>query len=86
MHFHFYKSFYSTFGGLTSLAARNRARLTRGFETYNCAVERSSRTNRKIETGEKRPHNHVGDLANYVWNSEDCLAKVFISTILELYV
>ena len=62
---------------MTSLAERNRTRITRGFESYDSAVTRSSQTKTKVEIGEKRPHNHIGNLGNYVWNSEGCLNKVY---------
>lgn len=68
---------FSAFGGSTSLAARNKTCITKGFESFQAATKRTSRDKIKLSTGDKRPHNHSGTLSNFVWESKACLERVY---------
>ena len=61
------------FGGDVSLSYLNRLRMVQQFETISDAAERTQNNKEDIEAGRKRHRNPIGNLANYEWESEECL-------------
>ena len=59
-----------------SLATRQKLRLAQSFETFAEAKERTNKDIEKRALGLKRPHDHVGNISLYTWDSEGCLAEV----------
>ena len=43
------------------------------YETISDAAERTQNNKEDIEAGRKRRRNPIGNLANYEWESEECL-------------
>ena len=64
------------FGGDVSLSCLNRLRMVQQFETISDAAERTQNNKEDIEAGRKRRRNPIGNLANYEWESEECLSYV----------
>ena len=50
--------------------------MSQSFETVNEAEMRTPRQIEEIKRGVKRPHDHVGNLEKYDWQSQDCLEYV----------
>ena len=59
-----------------SLRMRQKFRLSSSFEDFASAKNRTIETKSAIKNGLKRPHNHIGYLHNYKWESNDCLLEV----------
>ena len=50
--------------------------MAQSFETFAEAKERTNKDIEKQALGLKRPHDHVGNINVYTWDSEGCLAEV----------